>query len=70
MEHYKGYDIDPRPRLIVDSKKWRVEFFIKFGEGHTRSSDHRFTQGTYETKEEAVRQCLIEAKIIIDKRVE
>ncbi|UVT20260.1 MAG: hypothetical protein H8K03_21240 [Nitrospira sp.] len=66
---YKGYTIQPAPRLLVDTGMWELNVFISWSTKDEEDSRHFVRTGRYTTFEEATAQCIAYGQLIIDGKI-
>ena len=66
---YKGFTIQPAPRLVVDTGQWELNVFISWDTEDDEDSRHFVKTGRYATPEEATAQCIAYGKQIVDGQI-
>jgi len=66
---YKGYTIQPAPRLLVDTGQWELNVFISWPTDDEEDSRHFVSTGRYATEDEATAQCIAYGQQIVDGKI-
>ena len=68
MSHrYKGRLIDPHPYELADGSGWSAEVYVADDAGNETIDTQYFVQGSFPTKEAAVRAAIISGRRVVDK---
>ncbi len=63
---YKGYVIDARPHQLADDGRWSRDVYIERHDKEGVRVHHYMGAATFETRDEAIRQCIGFGAHIID----
>lgn len=63
---YKGYKIESLPYQLADSKEWAINIYIWLDKDGNLISRNFTAKNTYSSREEAIKNCIIFGRKIID----
>lgn len=63
---YKGYVIDARPHQLADDGRWSRDLYIERRDSEGVKVHHFIGAVTFETKDEAIQQCIVLGAQIVD----
>lgn len=67
---YKGYVIEATPHQLSESKRWTINIYIRHDTGDHINFSNYYAANTFETKEEAIKDCIDFGRRIIDGEIE
>jgi hypothetical protein len=65
---YKGYEIHAVPFLSGLSRKWEINIYVSVDRGHHVEMANYRADHTCDSEEEAVQECFLHGKKIVDEK--